>query len=128
MSDVIDPNSLPVAQQEPAPQQPAPPQPEKSNREKVGDSFTAIFIDKLKEQSFTILIMLAALYYQHNLWMADHDALDKEVDRKEERILEVVEREHARSIEREKVLEAKIDQFVELLKQQAAWQQAQGGR
>ena len=120
MSEIVDPN-IPAAAPEPAPA----PAPEKSNKEKIGDSFTAIFIDKLKEQSFTILIMLIALYYKHNLWMSDHEALDKEVDRKEERILEVVEREHARSIEREKVLEAKIDQFVELLKSQAAWQQAQ---
>jgi hypothetical protein len=105
----------------------AAPAPEKSNKEKVGDSFTAIFIDKLKEQSFTILIMLLALYYQHNLWQADKDALSKEVDAKEERILQVVERERDKGLEREKVLEAKIDQFVELLKSQAAWQQAQSG-
>ena len=120
--EVIDPNSLPSAAQ----QQPA--QPEKSNKEKVGDSFTTIFIDKLKEQSFTILIMLLALYYQHNLWQADKLALEKEVDQKEERILEVVERERDKSIEREKVMEAKLDQFVELLKQQAAWQQAHEGK
>lgn len=109
------------------PEAPAPapaPAPEKSNKEKVGDSFTAIFIDKLKEQSFTILIMLLALYYQHNLWMAEREALSKEVDQKEERILQVVERERDKGIEREKQLEAQRDQFIELLKQQAAWQQA----
>lgn len=128
MSEVIDPNAPAAESIQAAPHASAEPPKEKSNKEKVGDSFTTIFIDKLKEQSFTILIMLAVLYYQHNLWMADHEALDKEVDRKEERILEVVEREHTRSIDREKVLEAKIDQFVELLKQQAAWQQAHEGK
>jgi hypothetical protein len=117
---VIDPNSLPGPTQQPAP--------EKSNKEKVGDSFTAIFIDKLKEQSFTILIMLLALYYQHNLWMAEREALSKEVDQKEERILQVVERERDKGIEREKQLEAQRDQFIELLKQQAAWQQAHGDK
>jgi hypothetical protein len=121
MSEIVDPNA-PV--EAPAPQ--AQQQPEKSNKEKVGDSFTAIFIDKLKEQSFTILIMLLALYYQHNLWMAEREALSKEVDQKEERILQVVERERDKGIEREKSLEAQRDQFIELLKQQAAWQQAQG--
>ena len=125
MSDVIDPNSLPVATQEPA-ALPEPAKAEKSNKEKVGDSFTTIFIDKLKEQSFTILIMLLALYYQHNLWMAEREALSKEVDQKEERILQVVERERDKGIEREKALEGQRDQFIELLKQQAAWQQAHG--
>lgn len=120
MSEIVDPNA-PVAET------PAPaPQPEKSNKEKVGDSFTTIFIDKLKEQSFTILIMLIALYYQHNLWMAEREALSKEVDQKEERILQVVERERDKGIEREKALEGQRDQFIELLKQQAAWQQAHG--
>ncbi len=120
MSEIVDPNA-------PAAETPAPaPQPEKSNKEKVGDSFTTIFIDKLKEQSFTILIMLLALYYQHNLWMAEREALSKEVDQKEERILQVVERERDKGIEREKALEGQRDQFIELLKQQAAWQQAHG--
>ena len=119
MSEIVDPNAAPV---EAAPAA----APEKSNKEKVGDSFTAIFIDKLKEQSFTILIMLLALYYQHNLWMAEREALSKEVDQKEDRILQVVERERDKGIEREKQLEAQRDQFIELLKQQAAWQQAHG--
>lgn len=117
--EVIDPNSLPSAVQ----QQPA--QPEKSNKEKVGDSFTSVFMDRLKEQSFTILLMLAVVYYQHTLWQQDKAALEKEVDVKEERILQVVERERDKGIEREKILEAKLDQFVELLKQQAAYHQAQ---
>lgn len=123
MSEIIDPNAPVVHAEAPAP---AEPPKERSNKEKVGDSFTAIFIDKLKEQSFTILIMLLALYYQHNLWMAEREALSKEVDQKEERILQVVERERDKSIDREKALEAQRDQFIELLKQQAAWQQAQG--
>lgn len=122
MPEVIDPNSLPSAAQ----QQPA--QTEKSNKEKVGDSFTAVFMERLKEQSFTILLMLAVVYYQHSLWQADKAALEKEVDQKEERILQVVERERDKGIEREKILEAKLDQFVELLKQQAAFQQASGNR
>lgn len=125
MSDVIDPNSLPVATQEPA-QQPA--QPEKSNKEKVGDSFTAVFMERLKEQSFTILIMLAVVYYQHMLWQADKDALTKEVDVKEERILQLVEREHAHTREREEYLIKQRDQFIESLKDQATACRAHGDR
>jgi hypothetical protein len=125
MSETVDPNA-PVAESIPAAAPEAPK--ERSNKEKVGDSFTAIFMERLKEQSFTILLMLAVVYYQHSLWQADKDALTKEVDVKEERILQVVERERDKGIEREKILEAKLDQFVELLKQQAAFQQASGNR
>ena len=119
--EVIDPNSLPSAAQ----QQPAP---EKSNKEKVGDSFTAIFMERLKEQSFTILLMLAVVYYQHSLWQADKDALTKEVDAKEERILQLVEREHAHTREREEYLIKQRDQFIESLKDQATACRAHGDK
>ena len=88
---------------------------------------SATFMEKLKEQSFTILVMCAVVYYQHMLWQQDKAMLEKEVDVKEERIIQVVEREHLRSVEREKQLEAQRDQFLELLKQQASWQQAHTG-
>ena len=119
--EIVSPESI-----QPAPAPAA--EEKKSNKEKVGDSFTAVFMERLKEQSFTILLMLAVVYYQHTLWQQDKAALEKEVDQKEERILQVVERERDKGIEREKILEAKLDQFVELLKQQAAFQQASGNR
>lgn len=111
---------------------PQPPQaqqqPEKSNKEKVGDSFTAIFIERLKEQSFTILLMLAVVYYQHTLWQEDKLALTKEVDQKEERILTLVEREHAHTREREESLIKQRDLFIESLKDQATACRAHEGR
>jgi hypothetical protein len=100
----------------------------KSNKEKVGDSFTSIFIERLKEQSFTILLMLAVVYYQHTLWQADKDALTKEVDQKEERILELVEREHSHTREREEALIKQRDMFIESLKDQATACRAHGDR
>lgn len=114
MEPVVDPNAPPAAVE------PAPAQAEKSNKEKVSDSFTSVFMDRLKEQSFTILIMCGVLYYQHNLWMNERAELIKEVDAKEERILTLVEREHANTLAREAALREKRDQFVEALKQQAA--------
>ena len=98
---------------------PAPVEEKKSNKEKVGDSFTAIFMERLKEQSFTILLMLAVVYYQHHLWQNDKDALSKEVDAKEERILQLVEREHSHTLEREQQLIKQRDMFIESLKDQA---------
>lgn len=124
MSDNFDPNAPPAFPEQPAqPAQPAPaaaPAQDKSNKEKVGDSFTSVFMDRLKEQSFTILIMLGVLYYQHNLWMNERTELIKEVDAKEERILALSEREHADTKAREAALREKRDQFVEMLKDQAA--------
>ena len=102
----------------------APVEPKKEEKKSsvaaMPEGFASTFMDKLKEQSFTILIMCAVLYYQHHLWMADKDALSKEVDMKEERILTLVEREHSHTLERESALREKRDQFVEMLKQQAA--------
>jgi hypothetical protein len=82
--------------------------------------FAGVFFDKLKEQSFTIMLMCGMLYYQHTLWMAEKDALTKEVDQKEERILQLVEREHTHTLEREKLLQQQRDQFIESIKEQAA--------
>lgn len=82
--------------------------------------FAAVFFDKLKEQSFTIMLMCGMLYYQHTLWMTEKEALTKEVDQKEERILQLVEREHTHTLEREKLLQQQRDQFIESIKEQAA--------
>lgn len=82
--------------------------------------FAGVFFDKLKEQSFTIMLMCGMLYYQHTLWMQEKDALTKEVDQKEERVLQLVEREHAHTLEREKLLQQQRDQFIESIKEQAA--------
>ena len=82
--------------------------------------FAGVFFERLKEQSFTIMLMCGALYYQHTLWMNEKDALTKEVDVKEERILQLVEREHTHTLEREKLLQQQRDQFIESIKEQAA--------
>ena len=111
------------------PSAPAP-QPEKKAEEKKSaappEGFASTFMEKLKEQSFTILVMCGVLYYQHTLWMTDKEALSKEVDAKEERILQLVEREHSHTLEREAALREKRDQFVEMLKAEAAACRGQG--
>ena len=49
--------------------------------------FADVFLSKLKEQSFVILIMLGVIYYQHRLmeervafWQAEYDKKDSEID------------------------------------------------
>jgi hypothetical protein len=103
------------------PNAPAAPESAKSesNAEKIGNSFTDVFMARLKEQGFTVLLMCGILYYQHTLWMNERAELIKEVDAKEERILALSEREHADTKAREAALREKRDQFVEMLKEQA---------
>ena len=108
-NNVIDPNA-------PAP---APAASSESNKEKIGNSFTEVFMSRLKEQGFTVLLMCGILYYQHTLWMNERKELIAEIDQKEARILEVVEREHGDTKARENALREKRDQFVEMLKEQA---------
>lgn len=107
----IDPN---------APQAtPVQPAEEKSEKSK-GDSVVSVFLDKLKEQGFTVMLMCGILYYQHQLWQNERAELIKEIDQKEERIIALVEREHSDTKAREAALREKRDQFVEMLKEQAA--------
>ena len=47
---------------------------------KPASGFTDVFLSKLKEQSFVIMLMLGVIYYQHRLmeervafWMQEHD-------------------------------------------------------
>ena len=75
------------------------------------------FLGKLKEQSFTIILMIAGLYYQNQIFQQQLDRYDLVVNEKQEYINKIVDAERERMIEREKYLINQRDQFVELLKQ-----------
>jgi hypothetical protein len=75
------------------------------------------FLGKLKEQSFTIILMIAGLYYQNQIFQQQLDRYDLIVTQKQEYINKIVDAERDRMIEREKYLIAQRDQFVEILKQ-----------
>lgn len=118
---VVSPDAPVVAQPAAAPAAPASPSASvKEAAAAGGASFMGVFFEKLKEQSFTIMLMCAVVYYQHTLWQQDKEALTKEVDQKEERILQLVEREHSHTLEREKLLQQQRDNFIESIKEQAA--------
>ncbi len=78
------------------------------------------FLAKLKEQSFSILVMVAVVYYQHTLWQADRARLELDLARKDSILTAVVEAERTRLVEREKYLITQRDQFIDMLKEQAA--------
>ena len=118
---VVSPDTVPVAAAPaPAAAAAAPAAPVKEAVQTGAVGFAGVFFEKLKEQSFTIMLMCAVVYYQHTLWQQDKEALTKEVDQKEERILQLVEREHSHTLEREKLLQQQRDQFIESIKEQAA--------
>jgi hypothetical protein len=81
---------------------------------------TDTFLSKLKEQSFSILVMVAVVYYQHTLWQADRARLELDLQRKGAQVDAMVEAERGRLVEREKYLIGQRDQFIDMLKEQAA--------
>ena len=81
---------------------------------------TDTFLGKLKEQSFSILVMVAVVYYQHTLWQVDRARLELDLQRKGAQVDAMVEAERTRLVEREKYLITQRDQFIDMLKEQAA--------
>ena len=78
------------------------------------------FLSKLKEQSFSILVMVCVVYYQHTLWQADRSRMEIELTRRVAQVDAMVEAERGRLVEREKYLMTQRDAFVDMLKGQAA--------
>ena len=73
------------------------------------------FLDKLKDQSFTIILMIGALYYQNQIFEKEIDRYDIVVKEKQEYINKIVDAERERMIEREKYLMAQRDMFIKQL-------------
>jgi hypothetical protein len=73
------------------------------------------FVDKLKDQSFTIILMIGALYYQNQIFQQEIQRYDAVVKEKQEYINKVVDAERDRMIEREKYLMAQRDGFIKQL-------------
>lgn len=78
-------------------------------------SFSDVFINKLKEQSFTIIILVGIMYYQNTLFTSQMNEYKKMIQEKEQLILKLTEEERARLIEREKYLINQRDEFIEML-------------
>lgn len=74
------------------------------------------FLSKLKEQSFTIILMLAGLYYQNMIFKDELERYTNLVNQKQQYIDKIVEDERQRFIAREQYLMQQRDEFVELLK------------
>jgi hypothetical protein len=75
------------------------------------------FVDKLKDQSFTIILMIGGLYYQNQIFQQQLDRYDSVVKEKQEYINTIVDAERERMIAREKYLMDQRDQFIDMLKE-----------
>lgn len=84
---------------------------------KQESNFTESFLSKLKEQSFTIIILVGVMYYQNYLFMSQMDEYKKVVQSKDELILKLTNDERTRLLEREVYLIEQRDKFIEDLRQ-----------
>jgi hypothetical protein len=71
------------------------------------------FLNKLKEQSFTIIILVGIMYYQNSLFTSQMQEYKEMIKEKEGLILKLTEEERDRLIQREKYLMQQRDGFIE---------------
>lgn len=79
-------------------------------------NYAETFMNKLKEQSFTILILVGIMYYQNSLFTNQMNEYKQMIKSKEELILKLTEEERQRLIDREKYLIEQRDEFINDLK------------
>lgn len=73
------------------------------------------FFDKLKEQSFTIILLVGILYYQNMNFKNQLEEYKKMIEDKENLILKLTDDERARMVERNQYLMEQRDKYVEEL-------------
>jgi len=84
-------------------------------KEQQNNSVTDTFFTKLKEQSFTIILLVGILYYQNNNFNNQINEYKKMVDEKESLVLKLTDDERTRLLERTKYLQEQRDKYVEEL-------------
>lgn len=84
---------------------------EKENSNSSG--FAEIFFSKLKEQSFTIILMVGMLIYQNKVFNDQLTRYEKLVDEKQQYIDKLVEEQRQRSVLREQYLIQQRDSYVD---------------
>ena len=79
------------------------------------ESITDIFLSKLKEQSFTIVLMLGVIYFQYKTYNERIDAQQVTIDKQQDYIDKLMEDERTRLIQRNEYLIQQRDKYVEEL-------------
>jgi hypothetical protein len=84
-------------------------------KEPQNNTVTDTFFTKLKEQSFTIILLVGILYYQNNNFSNQINEYKKMIDEKENLVLKLTDEERSRLLERTKYLQEQRDKYVEEL-------------
>lgn len=80
--------------------------------------FADTFFSKLKEQSFTIILLVGIMYYQNSLFTNQMAEYKKMIEEKEQLILKLTDDERNRLLAREQYLITQRDEFIKELKEQ----------
>ena len=76
-------------------------------------NITSTFIDKLKEQSFTIILLVAIMYYMNVMFTQQIAEYHKLLDEKDKELASTVTQERVRLLEHDKYLRDQRDQYVQ---------------
>jgi hypothetical protein len=76
---------------------------------------TDTFFTKLKEQSFTIILLVGILWYQNNNYRNSVEDYKTQLDKKDETIMKLVDDERQRMVERNEYLMTQRDKYVDEL-------------
>jgi len=76
------------------------------------------FLEKLKEQSFTIILLVGIMYYQNLMFTRQLEEYKKMIEAKENLVLKLTDDERMRLIEREKYLIEQRDTFLQDLREE----------
>lgn len=82
---------------------------------KTSGGFTETFFSKLKEQSFTIILLVGILWYQNNTYTTTLDQYQDMLNQKDSLILKLTDDERQRLIDRNQYLMDQRDKYVDEL-------------
>ena len=78
-------------------------------------NITDTFFSKLKEQSFTIILLVGILWYQNNTYKTTLADYKDQLDKKDQQIMKLVDEERQRMIDRNEYLMNQRDKYVDEL-------------
>ena len=84
-----------------------------SKEEKKDEGFSNVFFSKLKEQSFTIILMVAMLIYQNKIFNEQVTKYETMIDDKDAYIIKMIEEQRERAVNREQYLIQQRDIYVQ---------------
>lgn len=82
---------------------------------KTSGGFTETFFSKLKEQSFTIILLVGILWYQNNTYTTTLEQYQEMMSQKDSLILKLTDDERQRLIDRNEYLTDQRDKYVDEL-------------